>query len=161
MAGYGKLAVGVILIIIAMIFLIFAAQAAITYADGVPKVEDKKDIRDQMKKNGEDTSVIDKVIKDDEETLRTKEMFMAGCGIGGVILIIIGLIINIFTYITVTFVGFIETFEGIYFHYYFKLNTINFCYYIQWISVLLTINCIFLELYLHIFTISPHLNILS
>jgi DNA-directed RNA polymerase subunit RPC12/RpoP len=93
MPGYGKLAGGVILIIVAALFIIFAAIAAITYFDGVPKVEDKKEIRDRMEELGYDTSSLDEEIENDEETLNSKIFSMGICSSIGIILIIIGIIL--------------------------------------------------------------------
>ncbi|UCE35934.1 MAG: DUF4064 domain-containing protein [Thermoplasmata archaeon] len=93
MAGNEKLVVGVIALIIGIVLLLFGAMAAITYFDGVPKVDDKKEIRDQYKDEGRDTTSLDKQIEDDEELLETKTQAMGICLPIGIILLIVGIVL--------------------------------------------------------------------
>jgi len=74
-----------------VIFLVFGAVAAVTYADGVEVNDNNKKLRDMMKAAGSDTSALDTKITDDENALQTKMWAMSGCIPVGTILAILGI----------------------------------------------------------------------
>jgi predicted RND superfamily exporter protein len=89
--GKGMIIGGIICLIIAAIFIVFAIISTVTYLDGLETLEDNKKYRDKLKEEGEDTSDLDEEISKQEATMRTKEQAMASCTPTGIVLVIVGI----------------------------------------------------------------------
>jgi flagellar basal body-associated protein FliL len=87
--------VGVVLILVSIGPLIFGGVAAATYFASQDTMEENKKTRDEAEELGMDTSEMDRQIEQDEETMKTKQMFMGICLPTGGILLILGIVLII------------------------------------------------------------------
>ncbi len=72
------------------------------------------------------------------------------------------LILDIFVYIAVTYLGFLYWGqEGYYYDYFVRLYYTNLCYYLTWIAIYCTSFVIFLYIYSQKFSVKPQIEILK
>jgi len=90
MPGTGKLAAGIILIIIAIVFLIFGGIAAATYSGYEEAQENNRRVRDTMIALGQDASEINETIAKNDEMAQTKVQAITGCIPTGIVLAVLG-----------------------------------------------------------------------
>ena len=90
MVGYGQVTLGTIFLIIAILLFVGTGWVIYTYFDGVDTIEEEKEDRDRIKSFDGDTTEIDEVIKDHEDTLNFKRNSSVTCSVLSLIFLVFG-----------------------------------------------------------------------